>query len=191
MQLAGFSFGGRISLAIAAYYPQHITRLSLTCVPYIRPPLGSLILQSWKEGLLEGHLRNCAWSFILNGYSASFIEKYRDRLPKFVDMIVAANDVEKLANLLVYGHVTVADDLHSIPACAAKIEIPTQIIGATEDRIAGIESVRELANNINGSIFEEIKSGHLAPFENTFEWRKLLLDFMALDNASSRSSVTE
>ena len=141
---------------------------------------GNLILQSWKEGLLEGHLRNSAWSFILNGYSNQFITRYKDRLPAFVDMIVGANDAKKLSDLLVYSHVHITDELYSVPACASRICIPTQVIGATEDRIAGFESVRNLSKNIANSIFCEINTGHLAPFENPVEWRNLLLDFMSI-----------
>lgn len=138
-------------------------------------------MQSWKEGLLEGHLRNSAWSFILNGYSTDFIAKNKDRLPAFVDMVVCANDAKKLSDLLVHSHVYTQDDLYSVPACASKICIPTQVIGATEDRIAGLESVKNLSESITNSIFCEIKSGHLAPFESPVQWRKLLLDFMAVD----------
>jgi pimeloyl-ACP methyl ester carboxylesterase len=140
-----------------------------------------LILQSWKEGLLEGHLRNSAWSFILNGYSTEFITKYKDRLPAFVDMVVGANDAKKLCDLLVFSHVHISDELYGVPACASKITMPTQVIGATEDRIAGFEPVRLLSERIADSIFCEIKSGHLAPFENPNQWRKLLLDFMSTD----------
>ena len=80
------------------------------------------------------------------------------------------------------------EDLYSIPTCAARIQsIPTQIIGATQDRIACIHSVRELHNNIPGSTFHEMNTGHLAPFENTAEWRKLLLDFMAEDDTNDNN----
>ena len=75
------------------------------------------------------------------------------------------------------------EDLYSIPTCAAKLQTKTQIIGATQDRIAGIHSVRELHHNIPGSTFHEMNTGHLAPFENTAEWRKLVLDFMAEDDS--------
>jgi len=181
VHLAGFSFGGRVSLAIAAHYPQHVERLSVTAVPYERPALGETILQSWREGLVEGHLRTSAWSFVINGYSDAFIERNRDKLESYVDMVVKANDVKKLADLLVNGHVTRKADLYSIPSCAAKIsshKIPTQIVGALQDRIAGVESVRELHRRIDGSTYAELNTGHLAPFEDTTTWRTLLLDFM-------------
>ena len=40
------------------------------------------------------------------GYSSEFIDKNHDKLDAYVDMVVEANDVRKLADLLVYGHVT-------------------------------------------------------------------------------------
>jgi alpha/beta hydrolase fold len=41
IHLAGFSFGGRVSLAIAATYPKLVGRLSVTGVPFERPALGN------------------------------------------------------------------------------------------------------------------------------------------------------
>ena len=104
-------------------------------------------------------------------------------------MVVKANDVKKLADLLVNGHVTRREDLYSVPACAAKVAMPTQIIGASQDRIAEIDAVRELHQNIPGSTFHEMDTGHLAPFENTSEWRTLLLDFMAGGNVGPVSPL--
>ena len=42
IHLAGFSFGGRVSLAIAAMHPELVGRLSVTGVPLERPALGNL-----------------------------------------------------------------------------------------------------------------------------------------------------
>ena len=42
IHLAGFSFGGRVSLAIAAMHPELVGRLSVTGVPLERPALGKL-----------------------------------------------------------------------------------------------------------------------------------------------------
>jgi pimeloyl-ACP methyl ester carboxylesterase len=185
IDLAGFSFGGRIGLAIAATYPDLVGRLSVTGVPLERPALGKLILQSWKEGLQEGHIRNCAWSFILNGYSAPFIERYHNRLELFVDMIVEANpDPKKLADLLEYSHSADLECDFGVASCAARLSggsIPTQIIAGTHDRIAGLESVKQLADAIENSRYLEIDAGHLVPFEKPLEWRNALLKFMNED----------
>ena len=47
VDLVGFSFGGRIALAVAAHKPYIVSKISITGVPWNRPPLGSLILKSW------------------------------------------------------------------------------------------------------------------------------------------------
>ena len=127
VDLAGFSFGGRIGLAIAKSNPTLVAKLSITGVPLVRPPLGRSILESWKEGLKEGHMSSCAWSFILNGYSAKFIEKYETKLPMFVNMVMKSNDAKKLYDLLVYSHIP--NEEYSVPVCVAAIQCPTQIIG--------------------------------------------------------------
>ena len=44
IHLAGFSFGGRVSLAIAAMHPELVGRLSVTGVPLERPALGNYLV---------------------------------------------------------------------------------------------------------------------------------------------------
>lgn len=177
IHLAGFSFGGRVGLAIAMKYPELVEKLSVTGVPLHRPPLGKAILDSWKDGLQHGQLLSCAWSFILNGYSPAFIEKYEAKLPSFVDMILKSNDPLKLYHLLTYSHVY--DDNFSVPFCASKIICPVQVIGSTEDRIASLASVQALGDAINGSSLSIVEGGHLVPFESPQLWRKLMLDFFS------------
>jgi len=80
VDIIGFSFGGRVGLSLAASNPNIVRKLSITGVPLKRPGLGSSILFSWIEGLKAGNIRECAWSFIFNGYSESFIEKNHHRL---------------------------------------------------------------------------------------------------------------
>lgn len=88
------------------------------------------------------------------------------------------NDPEKLANLMRYSHINDDSDEYSVPSCAARLRCPVQIIGATEDRIAGVQMVRMLADQIPDSIFEEVDTGHLAPFEDPVRWRKLVLQYL-------------
>ena len=131
-----------------------------------------------REDTLPMEFRACAWSFILNGYSPKFIDKFHLKLPQFVDMVMESNDPEKLANLMRYSHIIDDADEYSVPSCAARVRCPAQIIGATEDRIAGVHMVRLLAEQIPGSEFEEMDTGHLAPFEDPVLWRKLVLRYL-------------
>jgi pimeloyl-ACP methyl ester carboxylesterase len=175
--LVGFSFGGRLALSIAAHHPQFATRISISGVPLKRPVLGSYILHSWIEGLEHGHLRHCAWSFLLNGYSEPFIIRNEKRLEKYVEMICASNCPDKIYHLISNSHVHHEDE-DSILANAAQVMCPTQIIGATQDRISGYDSVKDLADAIKGAQFHSIDSGHLSPFEKPVEWRSAVLDFL-------------
>ena len=47
VDLVGFSFGGRIAMAVAAHKPYLVSKISVTGVPWNRPPLGAMILKSW------------------------------------------------------------------------------------------------------------------------------------------------
>eukprot|EP01031_Cornospumella_fuschlensis_P028100 gene28100-33932_t len=177
LDLSGFSFGGRLAIAFAAHHPGKVARLSVTGVPLHRPRLGALVLRSWQEALQRGNLRDCAWSFILNGYSSEFIEKYADKLPGLVDMVLEANKVERLYDLVrLSGE---GGPEYAVPHCAPLIQCPTQIIAATEDRIAGHESVLDLQGVVrNVTNVTSLRAGHLAPFEQPVAWRKALLDFL-------------
>ena len=177
VHLVGFSFGGRVACAIAGMHPNLVSRLSITGVPLRRPALGKFIINSWCEGLSSRQIRNVAWSFVINGYSQAFIEKYESRLESFVDMVVESNDVDKLFHLIDKSKSAV-NDTYAVDMCASKIVCPCQVIGATEDRIAGYTAVADLAATIENASFETINSGHLAPFEDPINWRKKVLSFL-------------
>ena len=178
IHLSGFSFGGRVALAFAAHRPDMVSRLSLTAIPLVRPPLGKVVLESWMDGLKRGNMRECAWSFIINGYSNAFLTKNAERLSMYVDMVANSNEPSKVYQLMTQSSKTFPGDVFSIPHCAGLIRCPTQVIGASEDRIAGLEPVKQLAAAIPHAQYAEMKTGHLAPFEEPLVWRKHLMDFM-------------
>lgn len=180
IKLAGFSFGGRVAIALAAHKPHLVERLSLTCVPLNRPVLGTTILSSWKEALEEGCMRQAAWSFVFNGYSDRFLARYASRLPTFVDIISQSNDVQKLHVLLRDSHISNNDDQMSVAYCASRISCPVQVIAATSDRIAGTEPVKDLWKAIKNASYEEISTGHVACFEDPVRWRSLVSKFFSL-----------
>lgn len=177
--LAGFSFGGRVALAFAAHHPTFVNKLSLTGVCHTRPKLGELIIRSWADALQRGNLRECAWSFVINGYSNGFIEHYHAKLPSFVDMVVSGNDPRKLHDLIRLSHSTDEGDApFAISTCTPKVQCPTQVIAAAEDRIAGYQATLDLAQRISSCTSTvSMQAGHLAPFEQPLVWRKAVSDF--------------
>jgi pimeloyl-ACP methyl ester carboxylesterase len=175
----GFSFGGRVALSFAAKYPNFVSKLSLTGVPYKRHNLGVQIIRSWQVALAsESGLQNAAWSFLLNGFSESYINKNCHRLPLLVDGIVQSNDRINLQQLIMMSHIDDSSDPFSIEQCAPLICCPTQIIGGQYDRIAGFKSIEELSKHISSSVLVELKSGHLVPFEDASVWRNIVLKFL-------------
>lgn len=176
--LCGFSFGGRVAVAFAAHHPSMVNRLSMTCVPLVRNNLGKAIINSWAAGLGDGKLRDIAWSFIINGYSGHFVEHNFHRIETYIDYIIESNDQEKLHDLMRLSHARDDSDEYGVKYSSSLIRCPTQVIGASEDRISSIASVLDLHRAIPHSGFLAMDTGHLAPFEKPNEWMRHVLDFM-------------
>jgi pimeloyl-ACP methyl ester carboxylesterase len=125
--LLGFSFGGRVGLAVASKMNGVVNKLTVTGVPLRRPALGQIILKSWHDSLKLNEMRSCAWSFLINGYSEKFLNKFATKLSLFVDIIIKSNDPKRLFHLLEHSHVV--DDSHpfSVPNCLATITCLTQV----------------------------------------------------------------
>lgn len=177
IHLCGFSFGGRVAVTFAAHHPTLVAKLSITGVPLRRPPLGKLIIQSWEDALSRGNIQECAWSFVLNGYSKNFINQNHNKLHNFMEFVIKSNKIHNLHNLIKFSHQDYGD-AYNFERCAQSIVCPTQIIAAKEDRIAGYSETLGLANVILLSQVETMETGHLAPFENTNLWRSHVLKFL-------------
>lgn len=188
INLIGFSLGGRVGLAFASRYPDYVNKLSLTGVPLTRPPLGHLILQSWKDGLDQKNYHATAWSCILNGFSTNFLIKNSKMVPTLVSNVLENNNMDHLRDLLTNTLVDTSSSSmnKSTPSHQQYLErylrqlsCPIQVISGQEDRIAGSGSEKELANIVPFGCYEEIPDcGHLVPFEKPVVWRKAVMNFM-------------
>lgn len=184
IDLIGFSFGGRVAMAIAAYKNNLIHKLSINCVPLIRPTLGLCIMNSWHMSLKNNELKSCYWSFLINGYSEKFINKNYNQFENFIGNIMKSNpNPQKIIHLLENTILNIDDnEEYNVKKCSELIKCPVQIIGANEDRIAGTNHVYDLYINIkshNKNICNYIvmDGGHLVPFENPIVWRNHILEF--------------
>jgi pimeloyl-ACP methyl ester carboxylesterase len=188
INLIGFSLGGRVGLAFASRYPDYVNKLSITGVPLTRPPLGHLILQSWKEGLDQKNYHATAWSCILNGFSTNFLIKNSKMVPTLVNNVLENNNMENLRDLLTNTLIDTSSSSmnKSSPSHQQYLErylkqlsCPIQVICGQEDRIAGSGSEKELASMVPFGCYVEIPDcGHLVPFEKPVVWRKTIVDFM-------------
>lgn len=177
--IIGFSFGGRAGIGLAARWPYLVRRLSITGVPLVRPVLGKLILQSWKESLQSKNPKAAAWSCIINGCSAEFLLKHDRVVPELVDGILRNNDTARMCDLITHATSPAAELITK--EHAKQVKCPTQVIASAGDRLAGMGSERQLAEAIEGSYFEEIDGacGHMSPFEQPVKWRNLTMSFLS------------
>lgn len=133
IDVAGFSFGGRVAMAAASIQPNRIRRLHLSGVGADRGALASVILESWTEILgvssssdVEGEnenekdllcdpydhasrctsrLRSFAWSVILATYSEQFLASAgKNRVKTWVDGVCRYNTEEGLRAILAQTH---------------------------------------------------------------------------------------
>jgi pimeloyl-ACP methyl ester carboxylesterase len=184
--LIGFSFGGRVGLAYASNYPDSVVKLSISCVPLVRSALGKNILESWKESLLVGNLREAAWSIVINSYSDRFHDKIGPRISNLINIIVDTNEPKKLYNLIHLSNVSNENDPLSISNCIKHVNFPVQIIAGKSDRIASFDSVFDLyiciKENSKHPVFFEIQnSGHSIPFEDPVIWQTNIIEFFKTD----------
>lgn len=202
VHLCGFSFGGRVGLAFASLHPAVVEKLSITAVPLTRPSLGKLILDSCCDSLQLGHLRECAWSLVLNGYSEDYLNKHGSRMEGIVNALVANNNAQSMYNLIRLSNVDNSADEFSSAQCCRRLNnslsvgstlyspqrrrrmgmgmgmMMMQVIAGSRDRIAGWDPVRELSGRVDKSLFVSIDSGHLCPFEAPTLWRSELMRFI-------------
>lgn len=200
VDVAGFSLGGRMAMALAVHKPHLVRKLSVTGVPYKRTAYSEKIIESWKEGLSsECCFRATAWSCVLNGFSPSYVSKNSPRIRHFVDRIIKNNDYRNLKTILFHSHDD--EDKASVQNCALHLDCPVQVMGGAEDRIADIQEVLRLAevikasqeqqkikhNNGGASHAKKVSdvdvhiiegSGHSCPFEKPGEWQDNLLNFL-------------
>ena len=180
VDLCGFSFGGRVALAIAAERPDRVRKIVCTGVPADRGATGRIILRTWLDTLARGDLEAFVWQSMTDGHSQSFLNRHESRLRGWVKAAVESNRAEAIAGLVGQTH---TDDLsnpwHTVNL--AKKAADNGLLGTDalflvgdQDRIAPPEQCRALANE-GGWKFDVIKgAGHSVPIEQPILWREAL-----------------
>jgi pimeloyl-ACP methyl ester carboxylesterase len=136
VDVAGFSFGGRVAMAAATIQPKRIRKLHLTGVGAERDEFANVILTSWKEILgadstkdtysnedneecdpelhsskCTSRLRAFAWSIILATYSEKFLASAGSkRVQSWVDGVCQYNTEEGIKALLMQTHGSFLND---------------------------------------------------------------------------------
>lgn len=169
----GFSYGGRMALALAAYYPSRISKLVLVSSTTHMTPRADAILTSWLEVLLLGGLEAMSWAALPVSLGKDYIAANHRMLRGIVKASVQRNSVQGLAKLL-----RAMKTFPSLGALAEGVVTETLVISADEDPLVEVEDARALAEQLHGNHALVTKCGHTIPIEQPQRFRELIDDFL-------------
>jgi 3-oxoadipate enol-lactonase len=178
VDLCGFSFGGRVSLAIAATRPDRVRRLVLSGVGLGRGIVGQLIVQAWIASLATGDLDALARISLPDILGPTYLEAHAHLVPSMVKTAVDRNRYEAITALFrdTMGHDV--DAAWSVAALAEKVPGATLVMGGALDRLAPPAEVEALAGALGGQHRTFPDAGHTIPIEAAGPWRAAVETFL-------------
>lgn len=182
VDLCGFSFGGRVSLAIAAREPEAIRRLVVSGVSAGRGVVGRVVVRAWKAALATGDLETLAWLSLADTLGPRFLAKYEHMLEAMVKATVQRNSYEGIRALF---EQTLIEDPRSDWAplqLAPTLRCPTLLLAGEHDRLAPAEDLELLAAAFSspGQARAVVlaDAGHTVAIEAAEAWRGRVLEFL-------------
>ena len=181
VDLCGFSFGGRIALAIAALRPELVRRLVVTGVSAGRGALGRVIVHAWRAALATGDLETLAWLSLADTLGPTYLDRNEALLPAFVKATVDRNT---FAGVRALFEQTLNDDpswaFHPT-ALAPRIACPVLLLAGEHDRLAPAPDLGTLAALFTGPVTHRVVPGvgHTVAIEAPEVWRAAVLEFLS------------
>jgi 3-oxoadipate enol-lactonase len=178
LDVCGFSFGGRVSLAIAATRPDLVRRLVISGVGLDRDVVGRLIVAGWIATLRTGDLEALARVSLADIAGPTWLAKHEDLVESMVTAVVQRNS---FAGIRALFHATLRPPEGSewaTSTLAERVRCPVLAMGGAHDRLAPPDEVRELGARVGGThrIFED--AGHTIPIEAAEAWRAAVLEHL-------------
>ncbi len=181
VDLCGFSFGGRLALAIAAKRPELVRRLVISGVALDRGIVGRLIVQGWIAALATGNLEALARVSLPDILGPAYLEKHAAMLEPMVRASIDRNRHEGVLALMRATLELPPDSPWATEVLAAQVRAAgtrALCIGGTLDRLAPPSEVAALAAEL-GARCELIHDvGHTVAIEAPQQWRELVVAFL-------------
>ena len=179
VDLCGFSFGGRVALAIAALNPTRIRRVVLTGVPLDRTEEGRDILRNWQNMLRNKRLEDFVWQTVRNGHSDAFLQRHKEKLKGWVDASVDLNNADAIAAIVDQTHHEDVDHpFHTLNLARKCVGMDLYLMGGGVDRISKPEEVERLAQIGRWPYTIVGGAGHAVLVEEPLRWRENVLRFL-------------
>ncbi len=178
VDLAGFSFGGRVSLAIAASLPHRVRRLVISGVALDRGVMGRLIVGGWKATLQTGNLEALARVSLPDILGPAYLEKHAHLIEAMVKAATTRNNYEGVRALFEQTMGLPEDSPWHPHALAPRLQCPVLALGGGLDRLAPPAEVGALAQLCGGEhrVFEGL--GHTIAIEASAAWRAAVEAFV-------------
>ena len=169
--IAGVSQGGMIAQHIAIDYPKKVEKLVLiVTIPKINK-IAKKNLKRWITYAYKKDYKNLLIDNLESIYTEKTLRKYR----KFYNTIVKISDPKEYDRFIIEAHACLSHNaIHKIK----KIECPTLIIGAKQDKVLGFEGSIKLHKKIKNSklyLYEDYGHG---VYEEAKDFNNRILEFL-------------
>ena len=180
VDLCGFSFGGRIALAIAATRPELVRRLIVTGVSAGRGALGRVIVRAWRAALTTGNLEALAWLSLADTLGPAYLDRNEHMLTAMVQAVMTRNHYAGI-------HALFEQTLHDDPswpfhptALAPRIHCKALLIAGALDRLAPAAELAALAALFPTPAEHHVVPdvGHTVAIEAAEAWRAHVQTFL-------------
>lgn len=178
VDLAGFSFGGRVSLAIAATLPHRVRRLVVSGVALDRGVLGKLIVRGWIAALNTGDLEALARVSLPDILGPAYLDKHAHLVEGMIKAATTRNRYDGVRALFEHTMNLPEDSPWHAHALASEIRCPVLTMGGSLDRLAPPTEVQALAERCGAEHIEIPDAGHTIAIERPQLWREHLERFL-------------
>lgn len=178
VDLCGFSFGGRICLAIAATRPALVRRLVLSGVGLDRGIVGRLIVQGWMATLRTGDLEALARVSLPDILGPAYLEKHAGLVESMVKTAVQRNRHAGIVALFEQTLQLPEGSPWTTAALVERVRVPALAMGGALDRLAPPAEVGALAERLGAQHRTVPDAGHTIPIEAPIVWREAVEAFL-------------
>jgi pimeloyl-ACP methyl ester carboxylesterase len=184
VDIAGFSFGGRVSMAAACINPNKFRRIHLTGVACDRTDYGHLAMESFKDIIQnDPSLRSFAWSLLLATYSPRYLRQLsKDNLERILNHVASNNSPDGLLAILEQAEVRDESDPWHVGCMADRLggsTVETKICVGEHDHMAPESQVRILCDKLGAPELDVLPNcGHAVVVESPRAWKNSVTSFL-------------
>lgn len=181
VDLCGFSFGGRVALAIAAERPELVHRLVLSGVALDRGLVGRLIVRGWLAALDTGNLEALARVSLPDILGPVYLAANVALIEPMVRASIERNNYDGVLALMRSTIDLPEGSPWTAGPLAARIRahgIAALCLGGALDRLAPPDEVAALADALAAEHATIANAGHTIAIETPQAWRDHALAFL-------------